>query len=52
MLKMNLITRKELYGELYREVYMGLYGELYWGLYQPLGFPIHTNFSLSKISRV
>ena len=69
---MNLITRKELYGDLYwgldgetwREVdgdlSWELYGELYWELcdelYEevnwPLGFPIRTNFSHSKISRV
>jgi hypothetical protein len=61
---MNLITRKELYGEvdgeLYRKVYWELYEEvyrkLYWGLYGEvyleLASQILTNFSHSKISRV
>jgi hypothetical protein len=56
MLQMNLITRKELYGELYGELYEELWGELrgevYRELYQPLGDQIRTNFSHSKISRV
>jgi hypothetical protein len=68
MLKMNLITRKELYWELDRELYgelrRELWDELYWEVYRelcdelygevyrPLGFPIRTNFSHSKISRV
>jgi hypothetical protein len=72
MLKMNLITRKELYGDLYWELYSEVCGELRWGLNWELwrelywgldrevreevrgqlGFPIHTDFSHSKISRV
>jgi hypothetical protein len=40
MLKMNLITRKELYGDLYWELYDDLYreldGDLYEGLYREL----------------
>ena len=60
MLKMNLITQEELWGELYGEVdgklSVGLYREVGWELsrelyrgfngelYQPLGFPIHTDF--------
>ncbi len=60
MLKMNLITRKELYGELYWELYGELYWELYWELYlelyrevyRPLGSQILTDFQHSKISRV
>jgi hypothetical protein len=68
MLKMNLITRKELYGDLYwelyddlyrevdgglyEEVYGELYRELYRGMRQPLEFQIRADFSHSKISRV
>jgi hypothetical protein len=64
MLQMNLITQKELCGGVYGELYAGLYMELdgdlywklYWGfngeLYWALRFPIHTDFSHSKISRV
>ncbi len=56
MLKMNLITRKELYGELYWELYGELYWELYWELYlelyrevyRPLGSQILTDFHNSK----
>ena len=55
MLKMNLITRKELWGDLYEEVYMDLGWKLYWGLgwelgeevsivRGQLGFPIRTEF--------
>jgi hypothetical protein len=48
MLKMNLITQEELYGELYGELYEELYEELYgevdWELYWELGSPIHTDF--------
>jgi hypothetical protein len=47
MLKMNLITQEELWGDLYEEVYMELWGfcdevgeELFWGL----KIPIHTDF--------
>jgi hypothetical protein len=57
---MNLIRQEELWKELHwelrREVDRGLYWELRWDLdgevYRPLGFPIRTNFSHSKISRV
>ena len=60
MLQMNLITQEELYGGLDRELYGELYGELYEELYEELyreirwelGFPIHTDFLHSKISRV
>ncbi len=64
MLKMNLITQKELWGELYGEVDGELYGEVWrelygevnwevgWEVYQPLGLQIRTKFSHSKISRV
>ena len=53
---MNLITRKELYGELYWELYGELYWELYWELYlelyrevyRPLGSQILTDFHNSK----
>ena len=44
MLKMNLITRKELYWELDRELYGELRRELYWEVYQPLGLQIRTDF--------
>ena len=51
---MNLITRKELWGDLYEEVYMELGWELYrglgWELYGELGAQIRANFSFSKIS--
>ena len=60
---MNLITQEELWGDLYEEVYMELGWKLYWGLgwelgeevsivRGQLGFPIHTDFLHSKISRV
>ena len=60
---MNLITQEELcvklYCELCDELYWELYGEfldeldeLYEEVNWPLGFPIRTNFSHSKISRV
>ena len=57
---MNLITRKELCWELDRELYWGLCDELYgevnwelcWEVRGSLGFPILTDFSHSKISRV
>ena len=52
MLKMNLITQEELYGELYGELYEELYEEVDWELYWELGFPIRTDFLHSKISRV
>jgi hypothetical protein len=56
MLKMNLITQKELYWELYGELYWELCDELRrelcWEVYQPLGSQILTDFSHSKISRV
>jgi hypothetical protein len=56
MLKMNLITQKELYWalswELDRELYGELYGDLYRGMRQPLEFQIRADFSHSKISRV
>ncbi len=56
MLQMNLITQKELYGEVYDDLYWELYEELYEELYREirweLGFPIHTDFLHSKISRV
>ena len=60
MLQMNLITRKELYGELYGEEYgeldwevnWELSRELYWGLngevYSPLGDQIRIDFHNSK----
>ena len=64
MLKMNLITQEELHLELCDELCDELYEELYWELYWELcwelcwevrgslGFPILTDFSHSKISRV
>ena len=56
MLQMNLITQKELYGEVYwelwRELYWELWGELSREVYRPLGSQIRTNFSQFKISRV
>ena len=64
MLQMNLITQeelyreldgelwRELYGELNRELYVGLYREVNWEGRRQLGFPIHTDFLHSKISRV
>ena len=60
MLKMNLITQKELCGgfnrkmnrEVWREFYREVYGKLRREVNWPLGFPIRTNFSHSKISRV
>jgi hypothetical protein len=59
MLKMNLITRKELCVGLYWELPGGLYGEVCdevcRGMFRELwelGIPIRANFSLSKISRV
>jgi hypothetical protein len=64
MLKMNLITQKELWGglpgELYRDLYRDLYRELYrelreelWGeLYWAPGSQILTDLSQFKISRV
>ena len=60
MLQMNLITQKELYGEVYwelwRELYWELWGELYrelyWEVRGTLGSQILTDFSHSKISRV
>jgi hypothetical protein len=36
MLKMNLITQEELYGELYGDLYWELYDELYWKLHAEL----------------
>jgi hypothetical protein len=56
MLKLNLITQKELYAGVYleEEVYMELGWELYrglgWELYGELGAQIRANFSFSKIS--
>jgi hypothetical protein len=50
MLKMNLITQEELWGDLYEEVYMELYRGLGWELYGELGAQIRANFSFSKIS--
>ena len=55
MLKMNLITQKELYGEVYREVYEKTWRELYWEVSIVRGelkIQILTDFSHSKISRV
>jgi|LakMenE01Jun11ns_1017448.scaffolds.fasta_scaffold9855999_2 hypothetical protein len=60
MLKMNLITQKELWGglpgELYRDLYRELYRELreeLWGeLYWAPGSQIRTDLSQFKISRV
>jgi hypothetical protein len=64
MLKMNLITRKELWKELHWELNGELNGELDWELYGEvyrellrevdwaLGSQIRMNFSHSKISRV
>jgi hypothetical protein len=64
MLKMNLITQEELCDELYWELCDELYWELCDELYEELnrevwmevgrqlGFPIHTKFLHSKISRV
>ena len=64
MLQMNLITQKELWGEVRHELYWELYwkvsGELYWhvsgrvrwDLVGPLGSQILIDFSHSKISRV
>jgi hypothetical protein len=36
MLKMNLITQEELYGELYGDLYWELYDDLYWKLHAEL----------------
>ena len=64
MLKMNLITQKELYGELDRELYRELdrevymklgwelCGDLYGEVHRPLVFQIRADFSHYKISRV
>jgi|LakMenE18May11ns_1017448.scaffolds.fasta_scaffold4966338_1 hypothetical protein len=67
MLKMNLITQKELYGEVYREVYEKTWRGLHWGVDREtwrelywevsivrgeLKIQILTDFSHSKISRV
>jgi hypothetical protein len=63
MLKMNLITQKELWVELWVELYdevgeelfWKVYGEVYWELRRELwelGSQIRTNFLHSKISRV
>jgi hypothetical protein len=52
MLKMNLITQKELYrelcGELYGEFYRELYGEVWGEIRWELGIQILTDFSHSK----
>jgi hypothetical protein len=56
MLKMNLITRKELYWNLLEELLRELNGDLYWELswelyrevYRPLGSQILTDFHNSK----
>jgi hypothetical protein len=67
MLKMNLITQEELYGELYGDLYWELYDDLYWKLHAELlgelyddlylelwelGTQIRIEFLHSKISRV
>jgi hypothetical protein len=60
MLKMNLITQKELCGgfnrkmnrELWREFYREVYGKLRREVNWPLGSQIRADFSHSKISRV
>ena len=51
MLKMNLITQKELRGDLCWELDRELYGELYLELWE-LGTQIRIEFLHSKISRV